>query len=129
MVFMMIERKASFGDGFFDGRNVTVNGKPLEKDEHIIVRNIRYEKRAIDLHNWIIITTIQHLVCIKTDILNLSDKVKNVRTDMTEITESQGKKYDVFVSYDELTEKDFATAIHRALTRKGYKVYFFKYII
>lgn len=31
--------------------------------------------------------------------------------------------YDVFVSYDELTGKDFATAIHRALTRKGYRVY------
>jgi hypothetical protein len=33
------------------------------------------------------------------------------------------KEYDVFVCYYEITGKDFATMIHRALTEKGYKVF------
>lgn len=33
------------------------------------------------------------------------------------------KEYDVFVCYYEITGKDFATMVHRALTEKGYKVF------
>ncbi|MGY5146612.1 MAG: hypothetical protein ACW9W4_01225 [Candidatus Nitrosopumilus sp. bin_7KS] len=49
MVFMMIEKKAVFTVGDFAGGEPQVNGKPLGKDEHIVVRNILYEKNAIDL--------------------------------------------------------------------------------
>jgi len=31
--------------------------------------------------------------------------------------------YDIFVCYNEITGKDFATMIHRALTQRGYKVF------
>ena len=35
----------------------------------------------------------------------------------------ENEEYDVFVSYDELTSKEYAETIHAALTRKGYKVF------
>lgn len=49
LLFMMIEKKAVFTEGDFAGGKPMVDGKPLEKDEHIVIRNIKYEKRAIDL--------------------------------------------------------------------------------
>ena len=36
---------------------------------------------------------------------------------------SENEEYDVFVSYDELTGSDYAKTIHKALTRRGYKVF------
>lgn len=36
---------------------------------------------------------------------------------------SENDEYDVFVSYDELTSKEYAETVYNALTRKGYKVF------
>jgi len=48
LVFMTIKKKADFG-GDSDRCNVTINGKPLEDDANIVIRNLKHEKKAIDL--------------------------------------------------------------------------------
>lgn len=61
LVFIMIEKKAVFGGGGYAGEDVTVDGKPLGDEEHIVVRNIKYEKRAID---FVVIGLVLQLIAI-----------------------------------------------------------------
>ena len=48
VVFMNIEKKAVMGGGAFTGAEPMVDGRKLNDDEALVVRNLKHEKLAID---------------------------------------------------------------------------------
>ena len=56
MVFILIEKKAEFSGGIFDGGDIKINGKPMGKDDAIIVRNQRHGKKSnLFGSNWFVV--------------------------------------------------------------------------